>query len=252
MGLEYLDSDFERAKYFQNLLVARATGADCAIEDYETLRRHFLSDSRTKSLVPSFVRTNRDLAQFWQYIKHKFDNYHSRRQYIYKEFEPILDFLEAGGISPSIQDVSDVLSKYNSEEVQAVWAKAVERSLSDPEGAITSARTLLETICKHILDSKNVQYGESPDINKLYRLVAKELRLSPEQHSEETFKQILGGCVSVVNGLGSLRNKLGDAHGKGRGVMRPSVRHAKLAVNLSGAMAVFLVETFVFRSENNE
>jgi len=71
------------------------------------------------------------------------------------------------------------------------------------------------------------------------------LNLSPSQHTEQIFKQILGGCHSVVQGIGALRNKLGDAHGKGAVSYKPSPRHSALAVNLSGAMAVFLVETYV-------
>lgn len=52
---------------------------------------------------------------------------------------------------------------------------------------------------------------------------------------------------SVVKGLGAMRNRLGDAHGKGSTAYRPSPRHAVLAVNLSGAMAMYLVETFEAR-----
>ena len=61
------------------------------------------------------------------------------------------------------------------------------------------------------------------------------------QHTEKVFRQVLGGCTAVVEGLGSLRNKLGDAHGKGRLPVKPAPRHAELAVNLAGAMATFLV-----------
>ena len=38
---------------------------------------------------------------------------------------------------------------------------------------------------------------------------------SGSQHTEDAFKRILGGATSVVEGLGSLRNKIGDAHGQG-------------------------------------
>ena len=47
----------------------------------------------------------------------------------------------------------------------------------------------------------------------------------------------------MVEGLGTLRNKIGDAHGKGGKPVRPARRHARLAVNLAGAMATFMVET---------
>ncbi|WP_042491478.1 abortive infection family protein, partial [Sphingomonas parapaucimobilis] len=58
---------------------------------------------------------------------------------------------------------------------------------------------------------------------------------------------ILGNCQSVVESLGALRNKLGDAHGGGPKRARPAARHAELAVNLAGSMATFLVATWETR-----
>jgi hypothetical protein len=66
--------------------------------------------------------------------------------------------------------------------------------------------------------------------------------LAPHQHQEKLFKTMLGNCQSVVNSLGALRNKIGDAHGSGRRSIKPKPRHAELAVNLAGAMA----EAWVF------
>ncbi len=79
------------------------------------------------------------------------------------------------------------------------------------------------------------------------RQLAKLLRLAPDDHTEQVFKQILGACQSVVESLGALRNKLGDAHSLGPLRARPSPRHAALAVTLSGGMATFLVETWQAR-----
>lgn len=118
----------------------------------------------------------------------------------------------------------------------------------DPEGAITAARTLLESVCKHILDSASISYDEKDDLPKLYGLTAEQLNVSPSQHTEQIFKQILGGCKSVVEGLGALRNKLSDAHGKGKMAVKPSARHAELAVNLAGSMATFIVSTWESRN----
>lgn len=70
------------------------------------------------------------------------------------------------------------------------------------------------------------------------------MNLSASQHNEEVFKQILGGCSAIVSGLGTLRNRLGDAHGQGKMPVKPSARHAELAVNLSGSMALFLISTW--------
>jgi hypothetical protein len=41
-----------------------------------------------------------------------------------------------------------------------------------------------------------------------------------------------------------VRNRTSDAHGHGRRFYRPAPRHAELAVNVAGAMASFLIETF--------
>ena len=102
------------------------------------------------------------------------------------------------------------------------------------------------------MDDFNVDYGNSPDINHLYRLLNKKLNLSPSQHTEQTFKQILGGCSSIVEGLGALRNKVGDAHGQGQKNFKPSSRHAELAVNLAGTMSVFLFSTWDIRAESEK
>ena len=120
---------------------------------------------------------------------------------------------------------------------------------SDPEGAITAARTLIECVCKHILDDQGVTYEDSADLPKLYRLASETLNIAPSQHTEKVFKQILGGCAAVVDGLGSLRNRLGDAHGKGSRTTKPAPRHAQLAVNLAGSMTSFLVATWQVRKD---
>ena len=92
-------------------------------------------------------------------------------------------------------------------------------------------------------------YDDGADLPKLYKQTAETLKLAPSQHTEAVFKQILGGCTAVVEGLGSLRNRLSDAHGKGRVGAKPAPRHAELAVNLSGALATYLLATWEARNE---
>jgi hypothetical protein len=86
-------------------------------------------------------------------------------------------------------------------------------------------------------------------MNKLYRQTAERLNLAPSQHTEQVFKQILGGCTAVVEGLGALRNRLSDSHGKGKARVKPASRHAELAVNLAGALAIYLLATWEAQSE---
>jgi len=248
--MENLENDFEKAQYLQRLLINHATGGVAENSEYQELRQYFIDNPITKSQLPTWVRTNRDLSQFWQFIKYKFSTYAERRTFIWNEFSRLLEILEIGSKTPTDQTVSDVLKRFNAESVHLIWSKALDRRLSDPEGAITTARTLLETVCKHILDEKNIEYTSKTDLPQLYHLVSTELSLSPSQYTEDVFKQILGGCFAIVNGLGTLRNRLGDAHGLGKKSVRPAARHADLAVNLAGSVALFIVETWETRNPN--
>lgn len=238
-----------QAKTLQNLLISHATGKQENNADYTRLRQTVLANTTFDAFIPQFIRTCRSLDQFWHSIKRDFKTYAERREYIWTEFNPLLEALERGGLAPSDEFVTKGIKKIDSAHVQAAWSKALDRRSSDPEGAITSARTLIETVCKHILDDMNVQYDETVDLPKLYRETAKVLNLAPSQHTEEVFKQILGGCTAVIEGLGTLRNRLSDAHGKGKMGIKPAPRHAELAVNLSGSLASYLLATWETRKE---
>jgi hypothetical protein len=149
--------------------------------------------------------------------------------------------------SPADESISAMLAAFDPTMVHARWTMAMERRTSEPAGAITLARTLLEDVCKWILDQAGETWQEADDLPLLYRKLAKVLKLAPDDHTEQVFKQILGSCQSVVESLGALRNKLSDAHSPGPKRARPQARHAELAVNLAGAMATFLVATWEAR-----
>lgn len=166
-----------------------------------------------------------------------------RREAAHELIDPVLDALHGRRESPADQLVSGATARLDSDSVREAWSRAVDRREDDPEGAITMARTLLESILKTILDDRGIAYRDADDLPALYRAVSAELGLAPGAYSEEAFKQILGGCNSVVVGLGSLRNRAGDAHGSGRRRYRPAPRHAALAVNLAGSMSLFLIES---------
>lgn len=247
-GFELPSNPLERVTMLENLMVARATGDMTASNhDYDQLRREFVNDPELKALLPSFVRTCRTLDVFWPFIKNQAATYAERRQFIGEAFTPLVEHLEGRNHSPGDVVVSDALQTFDADGVHAVWSKALNRRKTDPEGAITVARTLLETVCKRILDDIPLTYSDKEDLPKLYAMAAKALNLAPDQHTEEPIKAILGGAMTLVNGLGTLRNRLSDSHGRGGKPVKPSARHASLAVNTAGAIATFLVETHLER-----
>jgi hypothetical protein len=224
-------------------LIAVATTGSGDASAYRELREQVTTHHLLRDITPRLLRTCRSTAEFWQFIKYKFPSYAERRNFIWNEFRPMFERLEGSSAAPSDHNVSVTLEKFDAETVHQVWVKALERRESDPEGAITLARTLLESVCKHILDQHAVAYKTDSDLPDLYKATSKALNVAPSQHSEQIFKQILGGCTAVVEGLGALRNRLSDAHGQGKKPVKPAARHAELAVNLAGAVAIFLTAT---------
>ncbi|URQ75407.1 MAG: abortive infection family protein [Candidatus Ochrobactrum gambitense] len=238
-------SIIEQVAMMEGILIASATGGSPDNHIYEYLRREFIDNPTIRDLLPPFVRTYRNLNAFWPYIKNAAGTYAERREMISVAFTPLMDHLEGRNTAPGDNIASDALQTFDIDGVHVVWQKAISRRNTDPEGAITIARTLLETVTKRILDETGQPYSEKDDLPKLYSNAARALNLAPDQHTEEPIKAILGGAMNLVNGIGTLRNRLSDAHGRGgRLPVKPSARHASLAVNTAGAIATFLVETF--------
>jgi len=243
------------AKALQNLLVEIARGGNRdRDEEFDKLRNTIVLDRAIASRIPSFLYEVRSCKQFWRFIQPKYSSYAEREQYIYAEFQPLLRYLEnkKAGISdvPHNNFVKSALLKINSKHVLDEWEKALKGCEEDPENAITMARTLIESVCKSILEEANDGSDNAYDVGKLYNKAAKHLKLHPAElkpspeYNKQIFEQIFKGCITVVNGIAALRNDLGDAHGKGKGKIKPKARTARLAVNLSGTMASHLVETW--------
>lgn len=244
---EIPDDTIERARMLEQIMITSCTGGSRDETSYKALRALFIGDDILKSLLPPFVRTSRTLQSFWSEAS-KFGTYAERREFIAAGFTPLFDHLEGRYKAPLDSVAGEVLEKFDADAVHTIWTKALARRHQDAEGAITVARTLLETVCKMILDRHGQSYDENYDLPKLYGAVSRLLQLAPTQHSEEALKAILGGAHTVVNGLGTLRNRLSDAHGRGGIPVRPSARHASLAVNMAGAVATFLIETELART----
>ena len=120
---------------------------------------------------------------------------------------------------------------------------------TDPRLAIGTAKELIETVCKTILDDRNVVVGDD-DLGKIVRAVAKELRLepsgiSPETKGADTVRRTLSNLGQLSQGLAELRNLYGTGHGRtgSSGPIKP--RHAKLAVGAAATLATFLLETHI-------
>jgi hypothetical protein len=121
-----------------------------------------------------------------------------------------LDRLEATDRAPTDGALSETLHDLKADAVLPIWQKALARRRSDPEGALTSDRLLLESVCKHIRHDMGVAYPADAGLPKHRRRCAEKLNLAPELHREVAFKISLEGCQTVALCLGPIRNRSGD------------------------------------------
>ena len=132
----------------------------------------------------------------------------------------------------------------------------IERNLlSDPPGAISSSKELVESVLKLILDDYNVDYTNRDDLPALYKKVQKALRLNAEavagdSAASKAAVEALRALVSTVQGLAQMRNAMGLGHGRTKASVALT-RHARLAFNATVAVVEFLLDTWRVRREKN-
>jgi hypothetical protein len=114
----------------------------------------------------------------------------------------------------------------------------IQRALPiDPELAIGSAKELIESTAKLVLDERGVTYNKGDDVVALIHRSQESIGLSPAKAPSaglddgNSIKRILGGASSVAIGVAELRNQYGTGHGSGTVRTGLGPRHAHLAVN---------------------
>jgi hypothetical protein len=146
---------------------------------------------------------------------------------------------------------SQVLQKkLNSSYVDTQIKRLQESIDNDPELAIGTAKEFVETVCKTILEEKQIVFDKNEDLPKLVRLTLKQLKLAAEDIPEqskavETIRVMLQNLASISNGLSELRNPYGTGHGKHAKSKGLEPRHARLAVGAATTLAVFIFETYL-------
>jgi hypothetical protein len=159
----------EQIELMQTCCINLATGKHADYEDYESLRAEITSKPLIAKNLPDWLLECRYGSQYWSFIKSKSDTYQGRREFLWGEFGKLLDHIERIGVDPTSLSIDEILKHFNTDSVLEAWEKCFIRRVSDPEGAITAARTLLESTCKHILENLGETPDSSGDLPKLYK-----------------------------------------------------------------------------------
>jgi hypothetical protein len=171
--------------------------------------------------------------------------------------ENLLSRIVEGNAIPARTGLSRQVGILNFDTVQRDIDRALEAAERDPESAVTSASSTLESVCRSILVELGQPLPAKKDIRSLFRDVAQCLGLGADRADlnaavAEDVKAILGGLATIAQGIGALRTKFGDAHGRGRGYPRIDGRIADLAINAASTVSLFLIETWQKRYPNKQ
>lgn len=145
--------------------------------------------------------------------------------------------VQADGKSP----LAVKLSKITLQGVRSQWFTAASRLPSSPASAITSARTLLEGVCKTILVELNETPDSSGDLSRLVKQTRAALGIDAAQGASQNVHQMLSGLGQIVDGIAGLSNKVGDRHGLAAGEKITDLSFAALTVHAAGTLSLFLV-----------
>lgn len=150
--------------------------------------------------------------------------------------------------SPGINSAKEIFSGTDLGYVSQQITRMETAVNQDTELAIGTAKELVETCCKSILNECNIDFSKNDDLPKLVKSTVQQLELTPADipdnaKASKTIKRLLSNLASITQGVAELRNQYGTGHGKSGKNKGLQARHAKLAVGAASTLAVFLAET---------
>lgn len=121
-----------------------------------------------------------------------------------------------------------------------------EAVMQNPGYAFDLAKTLVESVCRIILKEFSIDYNETDDLPKLFKLVSQRVPFLPTTESQQSevrqsLAKTLNGLSTTIQGLCELRNKCGFAsHGSDAPRPEMGTAQALLAASASDTIVGFL------------
>lgn len=152
----------------------------------------------------------------------------------------------------AVRSMNRLLDVFDAEHLRLQVQRMDAAVESDPDLAIGTAKELIETICKGILQQRGEAIDAGWDVPQLTKATVRTLGLLPDGISDatrgaETIRILRSGLASIAGRLAELRNMYGTGHGKSPDTKGLQPRHARLAVGAAATLATFFFETHLAR-----
>jgi hypothetical protein len=198
--------------------------------------------------TPNGIKDNRSVEEFIDSMFYDNSPYGENMSYISSLFNPYIDYIEIKNIDVKILHIDcEVPNTLSYSHILEDITKCENRIESgDYSGAITSAKSLIEGVCKEIIfNIKGEDISGSPNLPTLFNNVRNHLNLDPgNEELQKSLKQVLSGLIQIVHGLNEVRNKSGDSHTR---KVKPSLHHALLVTNSAKTVVNFLFHTYEYQ-----
>lgn len=150
--------------------------------------------------------------------------------------------ISLAGASLATKTLADYLKSGDFASIEVECDRALKQLQSDPHAAITAASSIIEALCKTYIETFQLDMPSVQTITPLWRVVQAHLGLNLDPTLKEDQKRILQGLASIVDGIGAYRTHIGSAHGRGVAAPTIDVSEARLAVNASHSLVIFIME----------
>ena len=155
---------------------------------------------------------------------------------------------EGGPRSAHLDDIAASAARIDAPELHRQIERMRNSVDSDPALTLGTAKELIETACKTILEEHGRQIDPTGDLGRLVKEAREVLKLLPADIPDsvkgaEAIKRLLSNLGAVAQSLGELRNLYGSGHGRSGKRRSIEPRHARLASSTAAALTTFLLET---------
>ncbi|MDQ0205231.1 abortive infection family protein [Alkalicoccobacillus murimartini] len=206
--------------------------------------------------MPLFLRTSRSIEEAVNYLTSNLEyeeNLYTINSHIILSFNEFIDYLEEEQIDVKIIHVEcEVPKELTFIHILESISKCEDRiNIADYSGAVTSAKTLVEGVCKEIINRFPEEIDKKKyDLPSLFTEVRKNLNLNPrDPHLDKSLKEVLTGLIKIVNGISEIRNMQGDSHIPKYKIDR---HHALLVVNSAKTLVTFIFNTYEYQFEKGK
>lgn len=157
MAMLDADDDLGAAEAGEALLtfaITIAEGGDVPKGEYRAVHKRLFESATARRVADNALERYRTPDLLWAYLRSVATGNGSwalRRDAAHQLIDPVVEALDDQTEMPADGLVTLAATRLNAESVSEAWSRALDRRDSHPDGAITMARTLLESTLKTIL-----------------------------------------------------------------------------------------------------